>query len=67
VGASVIPGDLPARVSDWPEDWLYAVRERLGIMVEDPSRTPAEWRARAVEVVREQARKCASEATTEES
>ena len=38
------PGALPARVSDWPEEWLYAVRERHGIMREDPTKTDAEHR-----------------------
>lgn len=51
------PRDLPPRVSDWPAEWLYAVRERVAIMQEDPSRTPEEWRAVAVEITRAEYRR----------
>lgn len=51
------PRALPLRVSDWPAEWLYNVRERVAIMQEDPSRTPEEHRARAVEVTRTEYRR----------
>ena len=50
-------GSLPARVSDWPEEWLYNVRERHAIMREDPTRTDAEHRANAEAVTRAEYRR----------
>ena len=49
--------DLPTHPADWPEEWLYNVRERHAIMREDPTADDAEHRRRAIETTRAEYRR----------